>query len=53
MVNESWQYWTVAGRQGVGQNLRLAFEQLYASGQPTVASYTATSGKRKVVFMVP
>lgn len=53
MVNESWQYWTVAGRQGVGQNLRLAFEQLYASGEPTVASYTATSGKRKVVFMVP
>lgn len=53
MVNESWQYWTVAGRQGVGQNIRLAFEQLYASGQPTVASYTATSGKRKVVFMVP
>lgn len=53
MVNESWQYWTVAGRQGVGPNIRLAFEQMYVSGQPTVASYTATSGKRKVVFMVP
>ena len=53
MVNENWQYWTVAGRQGVGLNIRLAFEQMYASGQPTVASYTATSGKRKVVFMVP
>lgn len=53
MVNEDWQYWTVDGRQGVGENLKPAFEQLYAAGEPTVASYTATSGKRKVVFMVP
>ena len=53
MVNENWEYWTVDGRQGIGENIKPAFEQLYAANEPTVASYTATSGKRKVVFMVP
>ena len=53
MANENWEYWTVDGRQGTGANIKPAFEQLYAAGEPTVASYTATSGKRKVVFMVP
>lgn len=53
LFNENNQFTTMAGRSGEADNASSAFQKLYVQEGPVIASYTSSSGVRRVLFAVP
>ncbi len=53
MFNEACEFQTVAGRNGIADNISQVAEELYAKNEAIAASYQSTEGKRKIVFAKP
>lgn len=53
LFNEQCEFWTTAGRQGIAEHMKEAFEKLYTANEPVISSYTSSQGIRKVLFAIP
>lgn len=53
MFNENCDYLTAANRKGTADSIKNIFNKMFASRQPVIADYTASSGKHKVVYAIP
>lgn len=53
LFNENWEFLDAEGKTGSAAHLWGAFAEMYATGQPSVSSYTMKNGERRVVFTVP
>lgn len=53
MFNENCDYLTAANRKGTADSIKNVFNKMFASRQPVIADYTASSGKHKVVYAIP
>lgn len=53
LFNENNDYLAASGRSGTADNIADAFAEMYKKNAPTVSSYIASSGLRKIVFAQP
>ncbi len=53
LFNEGDNYLTASGRVGTADSISDTFTEMYKKKGPTVSSYIASSGKRKIVFAQP
>lgn len=53
LFNESNDYLAASGRSGTADSITEAFTEMYKKNAPTVSSYIASSGLRKIVFAQP
>lgn len=53
MFNEHCDFLTANNRKGTADSIRNCFQEMYSSECPTISDYTASSGKHKVVFVIP
>ena len=53
LFNESNSYLAASGRTGTADSIASAFTEMYKKNKPTVSSYIASNGRRKIVFAQP
>lgn len=53
LFNEDCVYLNASGKRDTAKHIWGAFEEMYATGEPSVGSYTMKNGERRVVFTVP
>lgn len=53
IFNKENQFLTAAGRSGTADSITGIFEKMFQENQFVIASYTASSGVKKIVFAVP
>ncbi len=53
LFNDESNYLTASGRKGSQESISPVFDEMIESGTPTISSYIASSGTRKIVFAVP